>query len=168
MSIDTSPQLVPNTLLTKPLAPQRKRQSHHQCLKNRLNSRQYSMISVLVSTGASPQCVPQHPTHQASSSKLPICGCWCSFILLAMSSFMLLNITALIMLPGLFSTFRGVPVMILLFFLYFLYFPILLRSAVSATLCSITDPQSTNFPVFRRSPSHIVLLGSAVLTDVTS
>ena len=49
-----------------------------------------------------------------------------------------------------------------------LFFFILLRSTAPATLRSITDPRSTDFPVFHQSPSRIALLGSAVLTDVTS
>ena len=49
-----------------------------------------------------------------------------------------------------------------------LFFFMPLRSATPATLRFITDPRSTDFPVFHRSLSRIALLGSAVLTDVTS
>ena len=49
-----------------------------------------------------------------------------------------------------------------------LFFFMPLRSAAPTTLRSITNPRSTDFPVFHQSPSRIVLLGSAVLTDVTS
>ena len=69
--------------------------------------------------------------------------------------------------PGRFITEHTcLAAMISLFFLYFSFIP--LRSAAPATLRSITDPRSTDFPVFRRSPSCIALLGSTMLTDVTS
>ena len=57
---------------------------------------------------------------------------------------------------------------ITIFPLFFPYFSILLCSAAPATLRSIADPWSTDFPVFCWSLSCVVLLSSAVLTDMTS
>ena len=57
-----------NMPLTKHLAPQRKRRSHLPCLESNLYSQQHPIISTLVSTDASPQCVPQCATHQAPGS----------------------------------------------------------------------------------------------------
>ena len=49
-----------------------------------------------------------------------------------------------------------------------LFFFMPLHSAAPATLRSITDSQSTDFPVFRWLLSRIALLGSTMLTDMTS
>ena len=49
-----------------------------------------------------------------------------------------------------------------------LFFSSPLCSAAPATLCSTTNPQSTNFSVFHRLLLRIALFSSAVLTDVTS
>ena len=57
---------------------------------------------------------------------------------------------------------------IAIFPLFSPYFSIPLCSAVSAPLCSTTNPQSTDFSVFHQSLLHITLFSSAVLTDVTS
>ena len=62
------PTASPNAPLTKPPAPQRKRRSHLPCLESNLDSRQRPIISTLVSTDASPQCVPKCAAHQVPSS----------------------------------------------------------------------------------------------------
>ena len=57
---------------------------------------------------------------------------------------------------------------IAIFPLFFSFFSILLRPAASTTLCSTTNPQSTNFSIFCQLLLCIALFSSAVLTDVTS
>ena len=60
----------------------------------------------------------------------------------------------------------GGTVMILLFFLCF--FPLFFYSALFCCFCSTPDPWSTDFSIFHQLLPHIMLLGSAVLTDMTS
>ena len=63
-----STNATPNAPLTKPPAPQRTRRSRYPLLESKLYSQQRPIISTLVSSDASPQCVPQYAAQQASGS----------------------------------------------------------------------------------------------------
>ena len=60
----------PNAPLTKPQAPQRTRRSRYPLLESNLNSQPHPIISTLVSSDASPQCISQYATQEASGSIL--------------------------------------------------------------------------------------------------